>query len=434
MVIDALVTKMKDIYSPLIEFIEATDDHDAKFKTLIEVLKKNEILENKDEIQLLFRFISKITDDHQRTSDFFDKLEKVFQYLIKDIPTPISYFIPDFTKYNRRMLLLLLEKRFVEPDEIFLNQYLIRKDRSRIWNISYESYIPITYFYYLYPKLKELLDEENQKRIESEISRRYEEDISIFEEKCQLGENDSYICSLIRSDSVEEFVSYVNRTNLSLLTKIKPSVYETHSFLLDKEPTLIEYAAFFGSIQIIQYLKYNNVPLTSSLWLYTIHSNNAELIHFLEENEIKPEKNIEKNKNRSAHSLYINNNNKESFDDVLIESIKCHHNAISNYIKDNFYEQIQSDDENLFFDSFIDTIVNLAAECAKNRGSPVLQPDDISFVIKRKFGDSSISGRYDVQRQPDFIPNEAHLKRLKAIQENAKTAQQATHTDQKHPQ
>lgn len=85
-------------------------------------------------------------------------------------------------------------------------------------------------------------------------------------------------------------------------------------------------------------------------------------------------------------------------------------------------------------DDFIDTIVNLAAECAKNRGSPVLQPDDISFVIKRKFGDSSISGRYDVQRQPDFIPNEAHLKRLKAIQENAKTAQQATHTDQKHPQ
>ena len=60
----------------------------------------------------------------------------------------------------------------------------------------------------------------------------------LLEEKCQIGENDSHICSLILSDSVEEFIAYVNRTNLSLLTKIKPFVYETHSFLIDKEPTL----------------------------------------------------------------------------------------------------------------------------------------------------------------------------------------------------
>ena len=136
---------------------------------------------------------------------------------------------------------------------------------------------------YLYPKIKEFIDEKLQKQIEELILQKYSETISSFEEKCQIGENDSYICSLIRSDSVEEFISYVNRTNLSLLTKIKPSFYETNSFLIDKEPTLIEYASFFGSIQIIQYLKYNKVPLTSSLRLYAIHSNNPELIHFLEE-------------------------------------------------------------------------------------------------------------------------------------------------------
>ena len=52
---------------------------------------------------------------------------------------------------------------------------------------------------------------------------------------------------------------------------------------------LIEYASFFGSIQIIQYLRYSNVQLMRSMWLYVIHSNNVELVHFLEENEIKPE-------------------------------------------------------------------------------------------------------------------------------------------------
>ena len=242
---------MKDIYSPLIDFIEATDVQDAEIQALIEVLEKQNKLENKNEIQLLFRLISKITDNHHQAPDFFIKLEKIFQYLIKDYPSPISYFIPDYTEYNKRILFLLLEKGFVKPDEPFLKQYLqsqpVNKKES---NISQA-------YYYLYPKMKEFLEEKLQKQTEEEILQKYSETISAFEEKCQIGENDSYICSLIRSDSVEEFVAYVNRTNLSLNTKIKPSVYETHSFLINKEPTLIEYAAFFGSIQIIQYIKYN---------------------------------------------------------------------------------------------------------------------------------------------------------------------------------
>ena len=102
MEIETLIKKMKDIYSALIDFIEADDGHEAEFKTLIDVLKKQEILENKDEVQLMFQLISQISDNHHRTPDFFDKLDKIFQYLIKDIPSPISYFIPDYTKYNKK--------------------------------------------------------------------------------------------------------------------------------------------------------------------------------------------------------------------------------------------------------------------------------------------------------------------------------------------
>ena len=32
----------------------------------------------------------------------------------------------------------------------------------------------------------------------------------------------------------------------------------------------------------------NDVELTSLLWFYAIHSNNAELIHILEDNHVKP--------------------------------------------------------------------------------------------------------------------------------------------------
>lgn len=68
--------------------------------------------------------------------------------------------------------------------------------------------------------------------------------ISLFEifqylrKKCQIGENDDFICTLIRNDSIEDFVTYVNQTNLSLTSQIKPSIYETNSYLIDKEPAL----------------------------------------------------------------------------------------------------------------------------------------------------------------------------------------------------
>ena len=69
--------------------------------------------------------------------------------------------------------------------------------------------------------MKEYIEEKVQKQIEQEILEKFEEDISLFEQKCQIGENDSYICSLIRKDSVVEFISYINRTNLSFSAKIK---------------------------------------------------------------------------------------------------------------------------------------------------------------------------------------------------------------------
>ena len=66
---------------------------------------------------------------------------------------------------------------------------------------------------------------------------------------------------------------------------IKPSTYETNSFLYDKDVSMIQYAAFFGSIQIFKYLFVNYAQYDSSLWLFAIYGNNSEIIHHLEENK-----------------------------------------------------------------------------------------------------------------------------------------------------
>ena len=96
--------------------------------------------------------------------------------------------------------------------------------------------------------------------------------------------------------------------------------------MIQKQPTLIEYATFFGSIQIIKYLNINGVKFTPSLWFYAIHSMNPEAIEILNENNIIPT---------------------SSFCKCLDESIKCHHNEIAQYIKENFIDKEKCLDNNL---------------------------------------------------------------------------------------
>ena len=73
--------------------------------------------------------------------------------------------------------------------------------------------------------------------------------------------------------------------------------------------------------------------MNGDLWIYGIHSNNAEMIHILEENQIFP-------KNRT-------------YEGCMVESIKCHHNEIFNYIKDVLFDRSKWR-ENNFEDDYYD--------------------------------------------------------------------------------
>ena len=71
---------------------------------------------------------------------------------------------------------------------------------------------------------------------------------------------------------------------------------------------LIEYAVFYGSIEIFNHLRLEGVKLTSSLRPLAIQGQNAKMIHFLEDNQVELED--------------------KSYKQVFYESIKCHHNDI----------------------------------------------------------------------------------------------------------
>ena len=154
----------------------------------------------------------------------------------------------------------------------------------------------------------------------------------------QQGENESYICSLIRKDLIEEFISYVHKNSISLSSLIKHSIFETNSFLNQHDTSLIEYASFFGSIQIFQYLSLNKVVLPKSIWIYGIHSNNSEFLrHYIEESNITPED--------------------ETYEECVKESIKCHHNDFAEFFKNNLVSEnsFQNESKILFEERLIIT-------------------------------------------------------------------------------
>ena len=293
---------MKNMHQQILEYIDSENNLENDFETLENCFNNLSITQSRQKFKGLLHLIIDISNNHQRSPDFFKKVEKILIFVKTEIKQTFSNLeIFNFFKTNKRILLFLIEEKIVVIDRIILLK-LIRKNDYELF------FLPeISSFY----GCGEIIDQND-------------ESLTEFQRKRKIGENDDFLCQLIRNDSVAEFVEYVNKANLPLNSIIKPSFYETNQSLLENDKIeLIEYAAFFGSIQILQYLWKSGIELMPKTLNYSIHSNNHELIHFLIENLDNP-----------LNSYY----------DCLIESIKCHHIEVSDFFKEN--SEIRPDQKN----------------------------------------------------------------------------------------
>ena len=330
------LSTMLDIQENIIYFLEEEANIEDNFTILESKFNDTKISNSKYYLLSLMHLISKIGNNHHRLPNFFSKIERIllfFKDYIKKYFSNSKVF--NIFRSNKRILLFLIEQQL-----IIIDKYIVKKITNT------EKYIEAKYPQYFQPEIQPFINEKwfpkyKNSNEKEEKENGWVEDIKKelpdnFCEKRKEGENDCQICELIRNDMYDEFVAYVTRNNVPLNSKINPSIYETNSFLLKKQAeleqdnddedngiSLIEYAVFFGSIQIFNYLRLEGVKLMPSLWSLSIHGQNAEIIHFLEGNHVELED--------------------KSYKQVFYESIKCHHNNIANYFIDNF---LQSDEEN----------------------------------------------------------------------------------------
>ena len=330
--IKELLDEMKDIQEKLLNFINDEENVKENFYFLNKVFESIKIRDDQHKLRLFLRLLIKITNHHHRCSNFYSKIEMILESFKDNIKKLPNTEIFDLFKSNKRILLFLIEENIMIMNEPIVKQII----KGNYLKAKYPQYFAPVIKVFMsenwFPRYYPIFSEEKDKWVE-ELNNDLPEN---FYENRKKGESCDFFCNLIQNDSVEEFISYVTRYCISHNSTIKLSIFETNSFLIKKNLesetgiSLIEYSAFYGSIQIFNFLKMQGVKLNSSLWYYIIHSQNAELIHLLEEYHIEP---IVKSQNSEVNS-YI---------ECFIESIKCHHNSIADYIYDTF---LQSSDKN----------------------------------------------------------------------------------------
>ncbi|KAK8895685.1 hypothetical protein M9Y10_013569 [Tritrichomonas musculus] len=340
-----LLDQFKEIQNNFLDYIDDESNEEDKFQNLKALLDNFQLRNDSQKLKAFLYLILKISNNHHRNSTFFQKIEQ----LLLDYKNDIMKFysnssIFNIFKSNKRLLLFLLNEKMITFDKYIFNVLITPK------------YYFENYLQYFAPEIKPFLADKSN--INEQNKKFFDENISIeeiteelpenFEENRRIGENEDFICRLIQKDSIKDFIVLVNQKNIDLNIPIFESIYETNQFLskifgnaniLDNKHlhgnkitvSLIEYAAFFGSIQIFNYLKNCDIELTPSLWLYAIHSNSPEMIHKLEELKIEqPEIFLGF---RAVPT--INSDRSGSIFLCLNESIKCHHNAITNYFLNN---------------------------------------------------------------------------------------------------
>lgn len=314
------IQEKKNLQDILLEYIDHEGNSEEQFQNLMDFFKQKEFSNNKTELKLLFRMITKIANHHYRSTDFFSKIEMIISKFKDDISKHFTNSeIFNIFQPNKRILLFLFEEK------ILTFTYFICKAIT-----NYDS----NYFYYFYPEITEhdKSAQNDSKEKKKEILEFIQNNQDEFKKLRKIGENESNICQLIRKDDINNFIDYIKKNKVKLDTKIEESFYETNSYINKYQgsyiyqPKLAHYACFFGSIQIFKFLISNKVQLDGSLWNYAIHGRNMEIIHILEQQKIKPMNN----------SNFFMRDDDSKFDKCFDFAMKNFHNDIANYIHQNY--------------------------------------------------------------------------------------------------
>lgn len=74
------VEKMKSIQSNFLDYIDNDDNSEEKYQNLINLFPNQRTRSNRHDLEPILILILRISNDHHRTPNFFEKIEKILLY------------------------------------------------------------------------------------------------------------------------------------------------------------------------------------------------------------------------------------------------------------------------------------------------------------------------------------------------------------------
>ena len=246
----------RSIQSILIGFLDSDTSSEEDYQNLIELLEELRGQTDQYDIEEVLHLLTKIANNHYRNSHFFEKIERILKIFEEQLNNLSKHDIFNIFKNNKRILLFLFEQKILVPEKYMLK------------TITKHKYMTKYYPHYFYIEFRSLFQDQLRRKVYESFKKLTNDKVDRFKENRMNGENESYICYLIRNDMIGQFITYVDKNNITLSMTIEPSIYETNSFLLknNENITLIEYAAFFGSIQIFVFKRISYRSNFVGLW------------------------------------------------------------------------------------------------------------------------------------------------------------------------
>lgn len=300
-----------EISSSILKYIDNNTNEEDNFQSIIQVIQKHKIQENSEEFIIFIKLINQISEMHHYSINMYEKLTKILQYVKEDL---LKHFtneeiIQIFA--NKKILLNLIKENIIKIDKSTAQQ--IDKLDSKIRD-------------FFYPEIKAFLDDPKEP----------ENMPPDFEEKRKdpFGKDTAIRC--YQTDDLDGFISYIEEKK-GAITKdsgLAPYFYEYYGYASLEQAALIEFAAYYGSKKIFDYLLKNDYLVRPIAIFYAIRGGNLEIFKKIEEQKLDfPEKD------------YL---------DWMNTAIISHENEIATYIKEKYFEKNGDD-----LSDYIKTMVNV---------------------------------------------------------------------------
>lgn len=310
----AIVCKLHDFLDEIVE---------ENYQELIFFLQESKFLETKESMSQLLRSINSfslcrpinITIYIRLLTDLIEIIKKFF----------ISSEICSFFEHNR-ILLFFYEKELITVKMIISKVYFIHDIR----------------FIYFDQELRK----DESLRYEK-IYKDYENENIIYDDIFIKNRNYCFctheLCALIRNDDVHTFQSILSQSDEKNVLRspipLSSKIFEVNNYLLAKSSlTFLNYAAYYGSVQIFKYI-FSKLDTLGSIYdiEYAIAGGNSEIIHIYEEyfNEQKEENENDEDE-EAANKFRI-----RYLRTMLKASLYFHRNEITEYLISNYSHKIK---------------------------------------------------------------------------------------------